>query len=131
MYRKSTLIEYLTAIALMAIVSYIFMRRANNQFLERINNVDTGLYNTNRNLHTINGNILNFYPHIDTMDQKLNYSINKEYEILDSLSVNNQLLRRNIIMLEQQSSNIKQINRKQNTILDSIKDKTIYYFPCP
>lgn len=127
--KKNMIIEFIIAFIIMTLVLYIFIRRTNNRVIIKLNTIDTVVNITNQNLKNINENILFLYPFIDTLNEKSNYSINKQYEILDSLTINNQLLRKNNKILEQQFDYIKQINRKQNIITDSLKKRRIVYLP--
>lgn len=127
--KKNMIIEFIIAFIIMTLVLYIFIRRTNNRVVIKLNSIDTVVNITNQNLKNINENILFLYPFIDTLNEKSNYSINKQYEILDSLTINNQLLRKNNKILEQQFDYIKQINRKQNIITDSLKKRRMVYLP--
>jgi len=92
---KSSLLEFATAFIVMAIILYIFIRRANNTIVSKVETMDTTVHKTNAEVVKLNDSLQFFFPYFRRIDQDNAENITRQQELLDNLIRNNSLIEEN------------------------------------
>jgi hypothetical protein len=124
---RTSLLEFIIATVVMSIVLLIMMKINYSNVSRNLSNVDVSVNNLSQNVKEANSTLNSMTLNMDTLSVRQAYTMEKQFELIDSIAMNNELLRRNNYMLQQHSDYLKVINRKQSIIYDSIRNKTIYY----
>lgn len=123
--KKNSVFEYVTAFAVMTLVLYIFIQRGNSSLVTKVEAVDSTVQVTNEELKLVNDSIQIFFPYLRRIDQDYSENLTKQNEILDQISNNNILIQENNQLLEKQNNYLKNIDKKQNIILDNVQNTQI------
>lgn len=124
---RSSLLEFVVATVVMSVVLIFIMKRTVSNVAQNLRNVDTSVSNLSMNVDGAKETLNNMTYTMDTLNVRQSYAIEKQYELMDSITMNNELLRANNYMLQKHSDYLKVINRKQSIIYDSIRNKSIIY----
>lgn len=124
---RSSLLEFVVATVVMSVVLIFIMKRTVSNVAQNLRNVDTSVSNLSRNVDGAKETLNSMTYTMDTLNVRQSYAIEKQYELMDSIAMNNELLRANNYMLQKHSDYLKVINRKQSIIYDSIRNKSIIY----
>jgi hypothetical protein len=120
--KKSSVFEYVTAFAVMTLVLYIFIQRGNSSLVTKVEAVDSTVQVTNEELKLVNDSIQIFFPYLRRINQDYSENLTKQNEILDQISNNNILIQENNQLLEKQNNYLKNIDKKQNIIIDNVQN---------
>jgi cell shape-determining protein MreC len=119
---KNSLFEFATAFIVMTIVLIIFIKRSNNTLVTKVETMDTTVHRTNAEVVKLNDSLQFFFPYFRRIDQDNAENITRQQELLDNLIRNNSLIEENNQLLENQGNILKNIDKKQNTIINNTKN---------
>lgn len=122
MQKKNSYFEFITAFAIMTVVLYIFIRRENSKLSDKFTQVDATIHTTSETVRRVGDSVSTIFPYIRRLDEdNIQFSINQDM-MMSIMRDNSEILRTNTQMIIEQSNWLRNIERKQNTILETVKE---------